>query len=110
MPKSYSVVGTTFRDNAFDLTKVEDGTMVHLVREPTNGFDPNAVMVWIDGFHVGYIPRKQNAILAAFIDQQGFEFGADKMAMDGPLQSAPRKAIDAKFFRSPNSKFPMVEV
>ena len=65
-------------------------------------------MVWIDGRHVGYVPKKQNRALAEFIDQTG-----EPCIITGSLEKAGHacnRAIDAKFTRSPNSGYPMVEV
>ena len=113
MTTRYLIVGTSFRANSFDLTKVESGTPVKLVREPSNGYDPNAIMVWIDGNHVGYIPKKNNAALAQFIDQTG-EPWTEHIPIGDARADSPmldiRRAIEAKLTRSPNSKYPMVEV
>jgi hypothetical protein len=51
-----------------------DGAEVTLVREPTNGFDPNAVQVWIDGKHIGYVPKRENQTLAKDMDKDGKEY------------------------------------
>ena len=104
----YSIVGTGHRNSTEFLANLKIGTPVKLVREPSNGYDPNAIMVWIDGNHVGYIPKKQNAALAQFIDQTG-----EPCIITGTLEKpghASNRAIEAKFVRSPNSGFPQVEV
>lgn len=83
------------------------GTPVTLVREPHNVHDRNAVAVWADGRRIGYIPMKQNLVLAQFIDQHPTR----NMAMDSMTGArADVHAIDAKFVRSPNSGYPQVEV
>jgi HIRAN domain len=111
--KQYSIVGQKRRGLDPYLTGTLPGTPVVLVREPGNQYDKNAVMVWIDGKHVGYIPSKQNQMLAGFIDQAG-------EVWDGPLGTAPSiaqdatpriigaKSITGTFARSPNSAYPMV--
>ncbi len=109
MPKSYSIVGTQFTGTPKSfLAGLQPGTAAVLIREPTNKYDGNAVAVWIEGRRVGYIPKAQNVTLAQYIDQAGVGQvdGGALMAMD---QNATR-AITAKFTRSPNSGFPMVEV
>lgn len=41
-----------------------------LVREPENPYDELAIAVYtLDGYHLGYIPRAENQILAAIADQ-----------------------------------------
>jgi len=34
------------------------GTEVLLVPEPTNPYDSAAIKVVVDGFHIGYVPKK----------------------------------------------------
>lgn len=113
MPKTYSIVGTDHRKSDQFLREQPIGAPAVLVREPTNRFDPNAIQVWVGGKFVGYIPKKQNAVLAQFIDQQGGNSAITmQMAMDEAIAAvAPNiKAIEARFLRSPNSAFPQVEV
>lgn len=108
--KAYPIVATEHlgTDTMNFLKGLAAGCPAVLVREPTNGFDANAIGVWIDGRKVGYVPKNQNKVLAQFIDQQGAGYDGEKlMAMDA---SPNGRAVDAKFTRSPNSKFPMVEV
>lgn len=103
MPKNYSIVGTqNYVDERF-MMELKPGTPVLLVREPTNQYDPAAVAVFIDGKRIGYIPKKQNGVISQFIDQQG---RTETIAQD----SALHRTLPAKFIRSPNSGFPMVEV
>ena len=59
-------------DEVWDKLKV--GTMVQLVREDDNRYDPNAVMVCINDEEqdelvcLGYIPRSQNNTIALMMD------------------------------------------
>lgn len=111
MPKTYSIVGQKHRNLDSYLVGVLPGTPVVLVREPLNPFDKNAIAVWIGGQKAGYIPMKQNAALAAFIDQPGGESAPiDGMALDQAMTGPEVKAIMGTFVRSPNSAYPMVEV
>lgn len=106
MPNRYSIVGTQFTglSEAF-MASLKSGSSALLVREPANPYDPNAVAVYVDGKRIGYVPKKQNGILAQYIDQQG---GIMQLAMDAAPTT--EKAIAGTFIRSPNSGFPMVEV
>lgn len=121
MTNRYSIVGTQFTGlpESF-ISAIAPGTDVMLVREPTNQYDPNAVAVWIDGKRIGYVPRKQNAGLAERIDASGQDWAEPdrpthvSLATDGTMTLGTERtiyrAIPAKFVRSPNSGFPMVEV
>lgn len=100
MPKSYSIVAINHAKAEEFVKTLVSGVVATLVREPENPFDCNAVAVWVEGRRIGYIPKKQNTVLAQFIDQSG-------MAMDSV---AGAKGLPGKFIRSPNSGYPMVEV
>ncbi len=111
MAKSYSIVGMQNYNNAASiLAALDPGETVVLVREPKNEFDANAVAVYVGGSKVGYIPKAQNKVLAGFIDQTGRDFGAIDVPTAKLDSVETSKAIDAKFVRSPNSKYPMVQV
>jgi hypothetical protein len=101
--KTYSIVGMNFTKTESIVAALLPGHPVTLVREPINPFDPLAVAVWVDGRRVGYIPKKQNSALAQFIDQAG-----EPMALDSATTA--ERTIPAKFVRSANSGYPMVEV
>ena len=111
--KTFSIVGQKHRELDSHLVGILPGTPVVLVREPDNKFDPNAVMVWINGKHVGYIPSKDAAALAPFIEQTGIPWQEPlKIAADGvtgQIVSHPR-SISAVFARSPNSAYPQCQI
>jgi hypothetical protein len=105
--RTYSIVGMNYIKTEGVVAALAVGTAVTLVREPQNVHDKNAVAVYVGIQRVGYIPKKQNLVLAAFIDQQPLR----SMAFDaGTGFTANVRAVDAKFVRSPNSGYPMVEV
>ena len=110
----FSIVGMNHRNTEVIVDALAVGTVLTLVREPTNKYDPNAVMVWADGIHIGYIPRTQNKPLAALIDSKGKRWTAstEVLALDGTgLESATvYLALDATFVRSPNSGYPQAEI
>ena len=114
MSTRFSIVGMNHRNTEVVVDALAVGTVLTLVREPTNKYDPNAVMVWADGIHIGYIPKTQNKPLAALIDSKGRRWtaSAEVLALDGTgLESATvYLALDAKFVRSPNSAYPMAEI
>ena len=110
MSKTYSIVGMEHRKMEGFVSTLPVGADVTLVREPNNPFAPCAIAVWINGNHVGYIPKKQNVALANQIDQ----IASTSLAMDalppGLKVRKTEKAIPAKFVRSPNSGYPQVAV
>lgn len=112
MTKAYSIVGMNFQKSEEFLKNLEPGCPAVLVREPANPHDPNAVAVWVQGRKIGYVPKTQNKVLAQFIDQTGECQNAARagqlLAMD--QNPATARAVDATFTKSPNSKYPMVEV
>lgn len=112
----YSIVGTNFTKSDAFIKEQQPGVPVKLVREPTNKFDANAVMVWFGDRHVGYVPKNQNAALSLHIDEKGEDFMPPfkELAAD---EKAPAwrklpslRAIDGVFRLSPNSAFPQVEI
>lgn len=109
MPKSYSIVGMNHTKSEEFIASLAGGETAVLIREPQNKFDANAVAVWISGRRVGYIPKAQNKVLADFIDKAGADYDRNAlMAMDQNPDTA--RAVSAKFIRSPNSHYPMVEL
>ncbi len=113
MTNRYSIVGTQFTGipESF-IAQLAPGTPALLVREPTNQYDPNAVAVWVEGKRIGYIPKKQNAGIAKRIDEIGSSVPPPSPTVGIATDSAGpgSRSIPAKFVRSPNSGFPMVEV
>ena len=72
-----SVVGTRYIGDADHLVKeLPAGSRVTLLHEADNRFDEKAVIV-IDakGRKLGYIPRAQNAVIAALLDAGKFFYG-----------------------------------
>ncbi len=114
--KTYSIVGMNHRGSEDFVKSLPAGVDATLVREPQNPFDANAVAVWIGGRHVGYVPKAQNKVLADFIDETGQRWetpvvlAEDGLSVKTLTGGGALKAIPAKFVRSPNSGYPMVEV
>lgn len=85
---SYSVAGTMFASREL-LKTVQIGARVNLVREPDNEYDEKAILVLNqDDDKLGYIPRTDNAKLAAEMDSgeafYGLVFDTD-MKTEYPL-------------------------
>lgn len=107
-PQRYAIVGMGYRKEVGAqgiVDQVAHHAEVELITEPSNQYDPNAVQVWIDGVHVGFVPKTQNAVLAKFIRDKG-DITERGMAMDEAI--APRH-IKARIHRG-NSPVPLVEI
>ena len=53
------VAGIKFRENYEEmLSKLEEGMELQIKAEPDNEFDPDALAVYHDEDHLGYIPKK----------------------------------------------------
>lgn len=116
MPNRYSIVGANHRKAETFLAELAEGATVTLVRDPLNPWDRNAIAVLVGDRHVGYVPKANNVTLAKFMDDNGDRTtGAfpSLIAMDAALPKdslEERRTLTGRFVRSPNSKFPMVEV
>jgi hypothetical protein len=51
------------------LHRLAPGDALHLVREPLNAYDENAVAVHWNGAQLGYLPREHNQVVATLLDQ-----------------------------------------
>lgn len=64
MPSTFtsSVVGVSFRGGQVrDLVKsLNIGAQFQLQADPTNEYDSNAVAVYYDDMHIGFLPRGEN--------------------------------------------------
>jgi hypothetical protein len=96
----YSIVGMKHRGSEALVASLPKGEPLTLIREPSNKFDRNAVQIWAQSKHIGYVRATQVAPLAAFIDANG-----------APPLNGDRKgpSIDAKFTFSAD-RWPMAEV
>jgi hypothetical protein len=98
-----ALVGTKFRgpEMVALLASLPNGEPLVLVREPSNQFDRNAVQVWAQGHHVGYVKGTQNRALA--------------MAMDAAVLAIPGGATRPAYEKQAKlaidgGKQPMVEI
>ncbi len=64
------VVGMDFISGIEEvLSKIGVGDYIHLMLEPDNRYDRNAIAVMFRGDKIGYIPRGQNEVLANLMNQ-----------------------------------------
>jgi HIRAN domain. len=70
-------VGTSFRTEAFEemfgrrQKGVDEDVTIELVREPDNKYDPNAVKVMCDGYHLGYLSRENAVAYKGYVEDAG---------------------------------------
>ena len=51
------------------LGRMQPGDALSLVREPENRYDRRAIRIEWQGIKIGYVPRRENRIIAAALDQ-----------------------------------------
>lgn len=62
------IAGVKYRPNGMAmLAKIADETELELKPQPENPYDPHAVMVLHDGFHLGFVPRELSKEVAGMI-------------------------------------------
>lgn len=74
MKAIYSIVGVQYREAADFVASLPSGEPLKLVREPDNAFDQNAVQVWAQDRHIGFISAKQAKPLARKMDEAKTDF------------------------------------
>src|SRR3546814_21019468 len=61
--QSSTLAGFRYHEAAKVWTDLRIGDPLHLIREPHNPYDPNAVRVEWRGLKLGYVPRRENGAL-----------------------------------------------
>ena len=61
-------IGYEDRLDVWDNAEGNEDVQINLCREPENEYDENAIVVYVDGFEGGYIPRKTAAQMAPLMD------------------------------------------
>lgn len=88
-----NVAGTTYcMDNCLKaLDELKYGVRLDLYREPNNKEDSNAILVKYKGDKLGYVPRKDNKIIANLMDAGKFVYGTveDSCYEEGVYKGEP---------------------
>lgn len=68
--RTIKIVGITFvlKNNIKLWDKIKLNSTIHLIREETNIYDSNAVMVLFEKTKIGYIPRVENKIISNLLE------------------------------------------
>ena len=77
---SASIAGSYYVDNIYDLLEeMKIGTKLRFIREPDNQYDEMAIIVKDHNNNkLGYVPRKENPILARLMDAGKLIYGTVK--------------------------------
>lgn len=70
MKSLYAIVGMKHRNSESFVASLPMGHPLLLVREPDNPHDSNAIQVWANDRHVGYVKGTQARELARKLDDQ----------------------------------------
>lgn len=64
----FNIAGFTFYDGSEAFGKLKIGTLLNLVFEPENRYDPRAVAIYCENDKLGYIPRNQNLEISTLLE------------------------------------------
>lgn len=92
------LVGSKFRgrDAVNAAIALREGDLIRLKREPDNQYDGNAVACEFRGMHIGYLPSKQNAEIAAALDARWLVTCVvtdEAITVGGSIREVPRLTV-----------------
>lgn len=64
-----SLAGFQYYSGQYLWPKISRGDGLWLLREPDNPHDKRAVALFWDGYKIGYVPRRDNTVIAQLMDQ-----------------------------------------
>jgi hypothetical protein len=64
-----NIAGFTYYEGSIVFGQLKTGTVLNLVAEHDNPYDPNAIALYLDEHKLGYIPRNENKTLSIFFEQ-----------------------------------------
>jgi hypothetical protein len=80
---TFHIAGWNFHDGIDVLYKLQTGTAVRLVPETDNIYDADAVAVYYQDTHIGYVPRTCNKeVRKMFLSTQPLESVIDSISYD----------------------------
>jgi len=98
-----SVAGTSYCQKELEnvtssIIRKDDGwsCMAKVVREPDNAYDPNAVLVLINGIKVGYLPKEFAPVVGSSLGSGAFEVPA--IVVGGYLRNGVRAPFGLRLF------------
>lgn len=79
----FSLAGFTYYDGVICYNELAIGTLLKLVLEENNSFDPRAVAIYFNEYKLGYIPRSDNRIFYKLLKVGFSGFEARIQFLDG---------------------------
>ncbi|MDR1895764.1 MAG: HIRAN domain-containing protein, partial [Prevotellaceae bacterium] len=82
---TFDIAGFTYYDGIDVFYDLKIGTELNLKAEPTNPFDPYAVIIYYKTTKLGYIPRGENKAISRFLNlgyTELFEVKINRIAPD----------------------------
>lgn len=80
---SIFIAGVNYLDISETYNKLIEGSILCLIREPSNPYDPNAILIsTVEGHVIGYIPKETNIILKNLMDNGKYLYGKIKEISD----------------------------
>jgi len=71
------VRGFRFYDGEKLLPRMRQGEALHLMREPQNEFDSNAIALHYDNSKIGFVPRESNDVISKLMDDGTLQIKAE---------------------------------
>lgn len=94
---NFNIAGFTYWDGCITLCELKVGTLLKLVREEENKFDPNAVAIYYKEYKLGFVPRDENELISKMLDlgyADAFELRVQRVSPE----SHPEKQISVVLF------------
>ena len=94
---NFNIAGFTYWDGCISIENLKIGTILQMVRESDNKFDPNAVAIYHEQNKLGYVPRGENELIAKFIDlgySEIFDLRVQRLSLD----AHPEKQVGVVLF------------
>jgi len=101
MSNAIWVTGRQFYQEALGELRCEVEHDALLVREPTNPYDSNAVVVMVGQHKIGYLPREKAEKLAAILDPKGVTQLTAKVQLFAPTYNRKQFAAQLTAITAP---------
>ena len=94
------VAGLEYADKIDEIfPSIKKGDKLDLFREKGNDYDEMAILVKFNGEKIGYVPRKDNAVLANLMDAGKELYGTVECAFQDEIYKGyPVKVVEFKIF------------
>ena len=59
---------------------------IKFVKEPTNEYDKNAIKIYVENLHIGYVPRELNETIGKYVDNRNYSIISSASIIGGPYK------------------------